>query len=272
VSTPSDAGGPVRPALLERTIDELDIDDEESFRHVGLYDDLKGVLASAKYRFRVLPQALTGRWDRALLLNLTFWGASDGGDILTDDSLPADVLMHAAWHHLAAKALSDGPGVSLSAEALFLGEAIASAFDVYLVGRLLGHAPRSTFLATQVPAMADTASAAGLSEDDFDAMLRSIADDPERAFEDLRQLLFDATTSLSACDGVEDALAALARFDTHRFGPLLHHYELSNWVLYARAHAEDRPEPDPRVRAIDAELRKASVALDWLEKAWVHPG
>ena len=121
-----------------RTIAELTTEDEASFRHVALYGELKEVLRRDKYTFRVLPETASGRWDRALLLNLTFWGASVGGDVLVDDTLPADVVAHAAWHHLAAKALSEGPGVPLTADALFLGESIASAFDVYLVGRLLG--------------------------------------------------------------------------------------------------------------------------------------
>ncbi|HVH43636.1 MAG TPA: hypothetical protein VM925_14875 [Labilithrix sp.] len=259
------------PRLELRTIDDLTIEDEKSFRHVELYGDLKEVLGREKYSFRLLPAEIAGRWDRALFLNLTFWGANAGGDVLVDEVLPADVVAHAAWHHLAAKALSDAPGTPLSADALFLGEAIASAFDVYLVGRLLGHSPESSFLGTQVPAMADSASSAGLSESGFDALLQGIADDPDRAFEDLRELLFDATTSLAACGGVDDALAVLDRFGDHRFEPLLHHYELSNWVLYARAYAKGGLEADPRARAVDRELREAAVALDWLTSKWVRP-
>src|SRR4029079_9066859 len=137
----------------------------------------------------------------ALLLNLTFWGADAGGDILESDALPADVVAHAAWHHLTAKALG-----ATSADALFLGEAIASAFDVYLVGRLLGHAPRSTFLATQVPAMAESAMAGGLEEDAFEALLGDLAASPERAFAELRELLFDASRALFACSTAEDGL------------------------------------------------------------------
>jgi hypothetical protein len=257
------------PRLVTRTIDELRIEDEKSFRHVALYASLKEVLRREKYCFRLLPEASSGRWDRALFLNLTFWGANAGGDVLIDDVLPADVVAHAAWHHLAAKTLAGGVGAPLSADALFLGEAIASAFDVYLVGRLLGHAPHSSFLATQVPAMADSASAAGLSEDGFDALLQEIADDPERAFEDLRQLLFDATTSLAASPGVDDALAVLERFDKHRFEPLLHHYELSNWVLYARAYGQGGLQHDARTRDVDRELRQADVSLDWLSSRWI---
>jgi hypothetical protein len=254
-------------SFQRRTVDELTIEDKRSFRHVALYADLEEVLRRAKYPFRVLPDALAGRADRALLLNLTFWGADAGGDVLDSDTIPADVVAHAAWHHLAAKALAGRTKPSV--DGLFLGESIASAFDVYLVGRLLGHAPSSTFLETQVPAMADTALAAGLEEDDFEDLLEEIASDPDRAFVDLRQLLFDATAALFACEGVEDACAALASFDEHRFGPLLHRFELSNWVLYARAYGD--ATPDERARSIDASLRTEEHPLDWLTKEWVTP-
>lgn len=258
-----------RLALTDRTIDDLTIEDERSFRHVALYASLKDVLRREAYRFRVLPRP-AARWDRALLLNLTFWSANEGGDVLVDEVIPADVVAHAAWHFLAARALEEGAGAPLGASAMFLGEAIASAFDVYLIGRLLGHAPGSTFLETQIPAMADAASAAGLSGAAFEALLEGIAADPERAFEDLRQLLFDATTSLATCSSVDDAVVALSHLDEHRFAPILHHYELSNWVLHARAYGgRGDGDGDARVRAVDHALRRADVALDWLSSAWL---
>ena len=260
---------PAPNAFARRTVDELTIDDERSFRHVALYGELKEILSRAKYPFRVLDGALAGRSDRALLLNLTFWGPEAGGDVLDTATLPADVIAHAAWHHLAFHALPAPPGEPPSADSLFLGEAIASAFDVYLVGRLLGHAPSSSFLETQVPAMADAADAAGLDEDGFEKMLEGIAKDPERAFEDLRELLFDATSALFACRSVEEACLALALHDGHRFAPLLHRYELSNWVLYARAYGG--AQRDERARALDATLRSETLSLDWLTREWVAP-
>ncbi len=256
---------PPMTVLQKCSLDDLVIDDEASFRHVGLYADLKAVLRRDGYVFRVLPASSEGRWDRALLLNLTFWASGDGGDVLVDDHLSADVVAHVAWHHLASRALPSPP----SAEALFLGEAIASAFDVYLVGRLLGHAPKSTFLATQVPAMAEAAGAAGLSADGFESLLERIAGDPERAFEELRELLYDATTALHACSTAADGLTALATFDRHPFAALLHRYELSNWVLYARAYAARDKGPDERARAVDRALRAEKDALEWLTKTWV---
>jgi DNA-binding transcriptional regulator YdaS (Cro superfamily) len=249
------------------TLDELHLEDERSFRHVAIYDELKQALRRDGYRFRVPPRGSRVSWDRVLFLNLTFWDASEQGDVLLDDHLDADVVAHVAWHHLTQKALS---GAGISAGGLFLGESIASAFDLYLVGRLLGHSPDARFLETQVPSMAEAAEAAGLSEDGFEALLGEISADPDRAFEDLRELLFDAATTLVDCSSVSLAAEALARFDAHRFAPLLHHYALSNWILYARAHApRSAPTIEPAVRAIDEALRAAPSAVDWLEAAWV---
>jgi hypothetical protein len=247
------------------TLDELHIEDEASFRHVGLYAELKQALRRDGYRFRVAAGAQVP-WGRALFLNLTFWNPADQGDVLTEAAIPADVVAHVAWHHLAGRALG---AAAASADALFLAEAVASAFDLFLVGRLLGHAPDAQFLETQVPAMAEVAEAAGLSEAGFEALLETVAADPDRAFEDLRALLFDAATALVAAPDVDAAAAVLARFDGHRFGPLLHHYELSNWILYARAHAGAALAPEPAVRALDSALRAAPTALDLLEQQWL---
>lgn len=255
-------------ALVKRTLDELTIEDERAFRHIALYDDLKRILVRAKYPFRVLPGALEGRVDRALLLNLTFWSADAGGDVLDRASLPADVVTHAAFHHLAARAFP-ARGTKGSAASMFLGESIASAFDVYLVGRLLGRPGRSSFLESQVPAMADATSAAGLGARGFERLLEGIAQDPERAFEELRELLFDATTALFGAASPDDAIRALQPFEGHRFSALLHRYELSNWVLYARAYGS--PRPDARVTRVDATLRKETFPLAWLVGNWVKP-
>ncbi len=258
-----------RARFILRSLDELRIDDDRSFRHIGVYADLKDVLVRGKYAFRVLPEDRAASWDRAVFLNLTFWGADEGGDVLVDTRVPADVVTHIAWHHLAAKAFRSEAGAKPSVDALFLGEAIASAFDLYLVGRLLGHSPDSSVLASQVPAIADAAEAAGVSESDFDALLQGVAENPERAFEDLRALLVDATRALFDCTDAESALQVLEGFEAHRFGAILHRYELSNWVLYARAYGDAAPSHS--ARAVDTALREASDSIEWLTKEWVLP-
>ena len=66
-----------------------------------------------------------------------------------------------------------------------------------------------------------------------------------------------------------DASTLLEGFAAHRFAPLLHHYELSNWILYTRAYASDSLGEDPAVRAVDKALRDAPDSLAWLERTWL---
>ncbi len=242
----------------ELTLDKLTIADERAFSQLPLYRALKSILVESKYFFRVLQKP---NWDRALLLNLTYWSAEARGDVLPSPRLHADVVAHVAWHHLANEALSDR-----SARAMFLGESIASAFDVYLIGHLLRRGRQCSFLETQIQALAEAAKNAGTSARAFEALLGVIATSPEAAFAELRALLMDATCALYDCDGADEAAHALARFDRHRFAAILHHYELSTWVLHAKTH--QRGKTKKRTLEVDDALRTPS-AIDWLTHHWI---
>lgn len=259
-------------ALLRVLLDDLTITDEASFAHVASYARLKRVLREAKCPFLIASPGTSLSWDRATFLNLTFWSSTEGADVLCESSIPADVVAHVAWHHLAIVQLARlAPGASAmpGADALFFGEAIASAFDLYLVGRLLRNVPDSDFITTQVSIMGEAAEQAGLSDAKFQALLEAVALDPERAFEDLRSLLFDVSRALLECRGVTEAHDVLERFAGHRFAALLHHYQLSNWVLYARAYGAVNAVQRHAVHELDATLRAAPVALDWLTDRWL---
>ena len=256
--------------LREVKLDDLVIDDRAAMAGVAIYGRLEAFVRRSAHRFLVPPAGADLGWDRALFLNLTYWNAGAGADVLPDDHIPADVVAHVGWHELVTDELSrQAPGAP-SASAMFFAESIASAFDLYLVGRLLARVPDSDFITTQVPQMAECAEAAGLSEAAFTALLEAVAREPERAFEDLRALLLDAAGALLACPTALAAQEALERFAGHRFGPLLHHYQLSNWILYARAYAGG-PGPDTRVTDLDRTLRQAPVSLDWLDANWLGP-
>lgn len=257
------------------SLDELTIDDERSVRGVALYDRLKQALRRSDHRFQIPAAGAQVGWDRALFLNLTYWNGAHAADVLCDEHIPADVVAHVAWHQVVSRQLarraaaSGGAPPAPTAEALFFAESIASAFDLYLVGRLLLIEPDSDFITTQVPLMAECAQEAGLPEGAFAAMMQEVAADPERAFEDLRALLLDAVNALFACAGAAEAQAALERLGGHRFAPLLHHYQLSNWILYGRAYAAPVSGEGSGVRDLDATLRQAPVSLDWLAEHWI---
>ncbi len=250
---------------------DLVVDDEASFSHVGLYADLHRVVAESDHRFLVLHgNVKRATWDRAAFLNLTFWHAHEPVDVLMDDHLPADVVAHIAWHLLASRHLAPEGGRGMAPAVLLLSESIASAFDLYLVGRLLGHRPDSEILETQVIALEERAAGAGMDDEAFQTMLQAIANDPEQAFEDLRALLFDAARALYECTDAVSAARVLDAMEDRRFAEILHHYEVSNWVLYCRAYGAPG-EPAEAALALDRTLREAPVALDWLEKNWVRP-
>lgn len=117
--------------------------------------------------------------------------------------------------------------------------------------------------------MADTALDAGLSEEDFEELLQGLARDSDRAFTDSYSLLVDATAALFSADTAEAGHAALAALDQRPLASLLHRFELSNWVLYARAFGDASPDARARRRSI-APFREAPVSLDWLEREWVR--
>ncbi len=247
-------------------VSEVSIRGERAFAGIAPYARLKGMLVRDKFAFR-LPG--TADPDRVLFLNLTFWNAAESSDLLADDTVDADVLAHAAWHHAARRAL-DGP-LPPTAAALFLGESIASAFDLYVIGTMLATGRSNAYLRGQVPAISAAARCAGLSEVELAALFGAVAAEPDRAFEDLRQLLFDASCALVRCADIDAAAGVLAGFAGHRFIALLHHFALSSWVLYARAYAGPAVEDDAAV-AVDVALRASPAALTWLSDNWLSPG
>ena len=253
-------------------MEELTIDDDAALSGIEVYKRLKRAVQSSRLRFQVPDDAsaATISWDRALFLNLTFWDATEGADVLCDEHIPADVVAHVAWHHVVGRELTRMAGPTpMGAVALFFAESIASAFDLYLVGRLLSVAPDSDFIATQVPIIAEAAELAGLPAAGFAALMEEVSRQPEKSFEDLRALLLDVTTALFPCRDAREALAVLERFAGHRFEPLLHHFQLSNWILYARAYGVTSPARDQAVRQVDTILRESPDGLAWLAQHWL---
>ncbi len=243
---------------------ELAIDDEADFRHVGLYPDLKAVMAGEGVHFGVLDGPCAGPSD-AQLLNLAFWQPGDVAEVLSEPVIAADQVMHSAWHALAFEALAEA---GASALGLLLAESIASAFDIYLVGRLIGHAPEAQFLQTQVPAMRDAAEDANMADDAFEALLQRAAEQPEACFSQLQSLLFRVASELLQSPDIDRAHTVLQAHHSEPFAPLLHHYELVSWVLYARCYGSGSSD---KVAQTWAAMRSAQCTLTWLSDTWLTP-
>jgi hypothetical protein len=221
-------------------LDALRIRDARPFSHILHYAPLKQRLIDAQYTFQLLPKS--ANVASAQLLNLTYWGAPAealvGGDVLTEAAIDADVVCHVGWHHMLRETLAADGDNSSSAASLFLGESVASAYDLYMLGVLMLRAPSCGFVQTQAPAIADCATASGLSKRAFAQQLQTIALDPEAAFAALRTLLFDVTTALYLAKTQAAAFTILQSVREAPYSWLLPRFELSNWVLYARAYAK----------------------------------
>jgi hypothetical protein len=256
--------------LQRTTLDNLDILDEPAFAALPIYGQLKAHVVASKYPFLVPDKHTNFSWDRALFLNLTFWNGQHGADVLVEKAIPADVVAHVAWHLLTNQQLEKATGAQVaSAAGMFLGESIASAFDLYLLGKLIRSAPGCDFVTTQVPIMAEAAELAGLPDKGFERLLEGVASDPERAFEDLRSYLMDVTQALLPAPSADAAQEILENHEGHRFAPLLHHYQVSNWLLYARAYSSASQPLQAAVAKIDAQLRIASSSVGWLQEHWL---
>src|SRR5262245_59119333 len=76
-----------------KQLGDLIVDDEASFSHVALYEDLHRIVARSDHRFLVLHgNVRRATWDRALFLNLTFWHAAEAREVLADEHIAADVV------------------------------------------------------------------------------------------------------------------------------------------------------------------------------------
>lgn len=79
------------------------------------------------------------------------------------------------------KALASGPAPT--AAALFLGESVASAFDLYVVGQLLRQGTKNAYLSSQVPALSAAALDSGVTEAALADAGPAALDDPAMAMD-----------------------------------------------------------------------------------------
>ena len=252
-------------ALRKITLRELRVTGARALRTDRYYPALSSRLLRDRYELRVEPKLDP---NRALLLNLSFWSPGDGADVIASRSIAADVVAHIAWHHVARQALG---AAGTTVDGMLLGESIASAFDVYLVGRLLVLDASCEFLRSQIPALSEVAASAGLSAKKFQALLGALARDPEAAFADLRQLLFEVATQLLRARGIDAANAVIESHRRDRFFSLLHHYNVSNWLLHSRAYGPKFSlQVDRRIAALDQAMRGADSELRYLARQWLE--
>ena len=129
-------------------VSERTVEDEEAFGRLPFYRALRAWMDEADPVFLITNEG-GDQPESARLLNLAFWEPRSFMEVLTEPVVTADQLAHNALHHRGYEALGDA---ARCLEGLLLVESIASAMDVYWLGKLLAEAPYAEFLETQVPA------------------------------------------------------------------------------------------------------------------------
>ena len=241
---------------------DLVVDDEQSFETLAEYRALKSALLRSECPFLVTSEADGEQSSR--LLNLAYWDPAEFLEVLPEAALSADQFAHNALHYCGHRALG---AAACSVEGILFVESIASAADIYWLGRLLTEDPYAGFLESQVPAMSEAAESAGVAADEFAGLLQAAAADPSAAFGALRRTLFDTAIALVNATSVDEADEVLRAEAEQPWSALRHHYALSNWVLFARINGDKGAENDA-VRSADKRLRESEDPMTDLASMW----
>lgn len=194
-------------------------------------------------RKNVQAAVLEGQVGRARLVNLLAWDPSDHLEYLDNNSIEADQVLHFAMHQLAEHTWGSARAVDL-----ITAEALASAVDIYLLGKLAEAGEEPGFLI-------DTLDSWGFfyeqyaDEDRLKQLLQNMIDDPFASFQRLTRFLIKATLPLLRLNDGTALSKHLAECEAEDFYPLLHHYNVTNWVLAVRARGlpVGQDQPDPRL-------------------------
>ena len=215
------------------TIEALEVFEEDRFRRAGieLYDLAFGFLRRTGVQFRILPQGM----GLSRVVNHLIWQADHHLEFLDGKIIHPDQVIHVATHCLLDRLWPEaGP------ERLLLAETLASATDLYLLGKLMRAGEEATFLEDTLGSFDYYFELYGSTSPPLEELLQTIHDAPFRAMMDLSDYLF--RFCLPFLRGTIDEQTLTRSVEKNQpFYPLIHHYHVTNWILNLRARFPDPP-------------------------------
>lgn len=216
------------------TLQELEIFEQDAFKRadIKLLDLSLHLLKD--HRMAVIPHS-TGL---ARLVNLLHWDASENLEYLDGEGVLADQIIHFAVHHVMNRFNQCN-----TAKGMLFAECMASAADVYLVGKLSQAGEETDFLQDTLESFSTYYEMYAVDETHLELMLSTILEQPFKAMMDLANYLFQFGSALL---GAQPDLEKLIQLQEHFSYPLVHHYNISNWILTIRSKfpGYDDAEPD----------------------------
>lgn len=189
----------------------------------------------------------------ARLLNLSFWHPNHQTEYLDSKELTGDLLIHIACHQLIHLRFG-----SQDTAYRILGEVLASASDLYLVG-LFAQAvdqEETEFLAETIESFHFYYETYG-SLTALESVLEQCIEHPFETFTSLALYLNEFVQALLfPAAEMERVLADLSKSP---FYPLVHHYHLANWVVSLRGSQPPNEGSSSRVALFFQELSQGEA-------------
>ena len=235
---------------------DLDIYERDAYQRAGieLLNPVIDLLAQERVRAISFPR---GR-GIARLLNLLQWEADGGLEFIDGQGTHADQLIHLGLHRLCDHKLgSADPGAMLYAECL------ASASDIYLLGKLSLAGEETDFLADTLESFSSYYELYSHHESHLEQLLSQLQNNPYTTMLAVADYLFQFCLCLLYPTNIEAVGRELETMADHVYQPLVHHYNTANWILTIRSKHPHPPELpiDLCLSAIRAQLAQGEDAL-----------
>ena len=214
--------------IVEKRIEDLDIFEKDAFERAGLaiLTVAEHILAQSNTRFILLPESR----GLARMVNLLQWQAGDHVEYLDGEGVFSDQVVHMAIH----QALDREQGSATPHHMLF-AEVLASASDMYLAGRLIQAGEETDFLADTLESLGSYYEMYAASPDQLTAFLQRLSDTPWETMVSLVDYLYTFCCPFLEKDRSIEHLSIPRSMEDHMFYPLVHHYNVTNWLLTINA-------------------------------------
>ena len=232
--------------LIETQLEDLEVYEAETYRKANIkLLDYAHLLLSQMQTKAILFADSKGI---ARIANLLLWEAGKGQEFIDGHGIYADQLIHSAIHQLLEHVLGSKHPLNM-----LFAECLASASDIYLLGKLSQAGQETDFLHDTLESYGSYYELYAHQDEDFVTTLNAIRRKPFETMIALADYLFEFCEPLLYPQTVRDSTLPLVMAERCHFYPLVHHYNISNWILTIRGkHAKPPSAPPAALDAIRA--------------------
>ncbi|MDJ0842186.1 MAG: hypothetical protein QNK37_37140 [Acidobacteriota bacterium] len=226
---------------------DCEVSDRKDFEKAGiqLFQHCYDLLAAKGLRV----VAFKAGHGRARLANLLSWQVDECLEYLDGDDLTTDQVVHFGLHQFAHHRLG-----SKHPHAVLFAETLASSADIYLLGKLAQAGMEPDFIHETLESFGFYYETYGDDAGHMEQLLSDLTTDPFGAMVTVGNYLFNFCTPLLYPASSDEPANILAVLQPHAYYPLVHHYNVTNWVLAIRAQFPEPMGSNPGLEAFRADV------------------